>query len=176
MLDRMNPVNARSVAERLLPDPTIRIECLRSFAESVAFAHDVNPERWGVTLLQDAIRLNVGRIEVLTLVAGEFHLLLHRPSISTTTRTSNLLTLDEPEGGFYKSVPESVACNFGPEAITMILPMVRDSHHNLIRDAAILPLNPASKHAHSPGVIQFLVEDTGITLVDPWYPGDAREQ
>jgi 5-methylcytosine-specific restriction enzyme A len=169
MADRNDASGTRAVLERILPDETVRAACLAEFGRSVSFAHEENPDRWGVTLLDYGLRLNVGRIEVLTIVAGEFHLLLDGPSISREARKSGWIQFVERPGGFYRSGPDSVVGGFAPAALLLALPLVRDSHLVLIRSASALPLNPASLRAYSPGAIAYLIEETGIARAHPSY-------
>lgn len=169
MADRNDASGTRAVIDRILPDETVRAACLTAFAESVAVANELNPNRWGVTLLDNGVRLNVGRIEVLTIVDGEFHLMLHGPMVTTEARESGEIQFVEREGGFYRSVPNSVAGGFAPESLPLTLQLVIDAHFILIRSASSLPLNPMSRQAYSPGVIAYLIEETGIVLAHPAY-------
>jgi len=97
---RKDPDAARALLVELFPNKAGRNAVLEVFANAVIFAHVLSPDKWGVSLLRETIRLNLGRIEVLTLQPYVLELVLFRPKLPPELR--ELAT-----GDGYKSVPNS---------------------------------------------------------------------
>jgi hypothetical protein len=76
MVDRTSTDEVAKTFEYLFPDLEIRRVCVAALADSVATAHAAAAHRWGVTVLDDMVRLNVGKIEVLTLWLDWIHIVL----------------------------------------------------------------------------------------------------
>lgn len=75
---RNDPKTAREVLEGLLPDAHVRKLCLRFLCDSIQLAHQLVPSSWGLTLQKDLVRLNVGRIEVMTISQARVHVVFDR--------------------------------------------------------------------------------------------------
>jgi len=160
---RKDPKIAREVLERLLPDAGARKSCLRFLCDSIQLAHQLAPGSWGLTLQKDLVRLNVGHIEVMTFEHDRIHVVFDRD-----TKPRDLGTIPDVHIGsktpVYKSVKSSSSCNFPASKATGILPLIRESHHQLIKQAVETPRNNMTARAHSPGVLRYLEEEVGIHL------------
>jgi len=171
--DRTNSDSAAKVFRDLIPEERDRQICLEFFANSIAIAHALHPERWGITLKKDMIRLNVGNIEVVTLVPELLHCMLDLDTIPKEIWKNEIVDLDmnehDPELGFYKSVPKSVACYMLIEDAKTVIPLIKDSHRLLVENASQTRRHAMAKRAHSPGVIDYLASCLGREVPRPEY-------
>ena len=76
MLDRTDPDETARILEHLFPEARIRSVCVATLADSIMAAHAAAPNGWGVTLSNALIRLNVGKIEVMSLYPDWIHVIL----------------------------------------------------------------------------------------------------
>ena len=97
---RKDPAAARAFSVKLLPQKAGRKAVLEVFANAVIFTHALSPDKWGVSLLDQFIRLNLGGIEVVTLARETLRLVLFRPKLPAELR--ELVT-----GEGYRRVPQS---------------------------------------------------------------------
>ena len=162
---------AREVFEFLLPDEKIRRKCLEFMANSIHAANRLAPERWGITLQDDFVRLNCGMIEIITIAPDQFHLIIDVDSLPELPPDQAEIrkTYNGSTKGFYPSVRGSVACDFEAEKAFHVFPQIEDSHRRLIQKAARSPFGPNRKNAHSPSVIQYLNEYLNLSLSQPAY-------
>ena len=171
--DRTNPVSAAEVFKVLVPKENDRQVCLEFFANSIDIAHAIHPERWGVTLKTNLVRLNVGNIEVISLVTENLHCMVDLDAITKELRENELfyfsMSEHDPEVGFYKSVPKSVACNMLIKDAKTAIPLIEESHHVLVENAAKTRRHAMTKRAHSPGVIEYLSVCLGRKVPQPEY-------
>ncbi|MEP7137702.1 MAG: hypothetical protein ABI904_22480 [Chloroflexota bacterium] len=175
-VDRNDQDSAAEVVQFLIPGKANQKECLEFLANSIEIAHALAPDRWGVTLKEDLLRLNVGRIEVLAFYSGILRCIL---DLHTIPEKLEKLRIDEtvyifpdkndPEAGFYKSVPGSVACNMYVTDTKKVLPLIQDSHRILVENASKTSRHTMTKGAHSPAVIDYLSSYLGRTIHQPEY-------
>lgn len=168
---------AREVFEFLLPDEKIRRQCLEFMANSIHTANRLAPDRWGITLQDDFVRLNCGMIEIITIAPDQFHLIIDVDSLPELPPDQAEIrkTYNGSTKGFYPSVRGSVACDFEAEKAFDVFPQIEDSHRRLIQKAVRSPFGPNRKNAHSPGVIQYLNEYLSLSLPQPSYPNATQE-
>jgi hypothetical protein len=171
-IDRINPDSAHEVIQALIPDKHDRQVYLSFLANSIEIAHSISPKCWGVTLKEDLVRLNVGKIEVISL--GEIlHCMLDRDTIPSELWKDEIVNLflneHDPEVGFYKSVPNSVACNMFIEDAEKVISLIQNSHNVLVENAAQTGKHPMTQKAHSPAVIDFLSSVLGRKIPKPEY-------
>ena len=167
--NRTDPNRARVILETLLPEEDTRIACMRFLADSIQLAHRWRPSSWGITLQHDLVRLNVGRIEAITVLDQMLHVVLHRD-----IQPKGLLNIlrGAPKGKsrtLYRSVKGSFACDIKLKQIKTVLPLISESHRYLVRKAGDTPRNSGTAKAHSPGVLRHLEEVLAIKLPDPDY-------
>ena len=72
--DRSDPETARAIVEAMYPDDAVREACLAQAIASIELADAVSHTSWSTTLFRRKIRLNVGRIYVLTFEPRMVHL------------------------------------------------------------------------------------------------------
>ncbi len=166
-LNRHDSATARFVVETLLPDSEIRDDCLAALIKSIQLANQLAPGRWGVTLTKQQIRLNVGRIEVLTFRKDSLHFVLFAKQFPKVLKGIEGVVWNE--NPVYQSVPGSFYCEITPEDIRELLPDFLRYHQELIQRAAETSRHSMMATAHSPGVLRYLEEAYGVVLNDPSY-------
>lgn len=177
---RRHAAGSRQIIEQMQPDPARRWWCLGILADSLQAAHRAHPERWGVTLRPDPLRLNVGRIEVYFFnQADRVYFVLDAATLVTMPETHQWLDNDAvhhlasyQHGGWtgdYASVPGSVGCYVELDALPHAYPILRPAHQALITLAAQTLRHSETRESHSPGVIDYLREETGWLLPQPAY-------
>ena len=171
-IDRANPDSADEVFQILIPNKSDKKIVLEFLANSIEVAHSISPNCWGVTLKDNLVRLNVGKIEVISLL-DVFHCILDLETIPSTLWNDEIVALSknehDPEAGFYKSVPNSVACNMFIEDAKVVLPQIDESHRILVENAAQTGRHAMTKKAHSPAVIDYLASFLDRRIPKPEY-------
>ena len=171
-IDRANPDSADEVFQSLIPSKSDKKVILEFLAISIEIAHSISPNCWGITLQNNLVRLNVGKIEVISLL-DIFHCILDLETIPTTLWNDEIVALSknehDPEAGFYKGVPNSVACNMFIEDAKVVSPQIEESHRILVENAAQTGRHAMTKKAHSPAVIDYLVSFLDRRIPKPEY-------
>src|SRR5258706_3550596 len=191
-MDRQNEQAAASVLSHLIPQARNRRTCLRFLADSILVADKSRPDRWGVTLASDYVRLNVGKPETLTIHKGRLHLVLDLGTLPKQLMPGR--TRGTPVGkymrweagglylwgnkndiglGVFSSVRGSITCNIVLDLCGSWLPVLRHSHHSLIEKAAQTAINPETRSGHSPNVITFLAKYLNREMPQPSYSGSV---
>lgn len=168
-LNRTNPDSARQIIEHLLPDARAHRSALAFLAGAIRQAHALWPERWGVTLKADMVRLNVGRIETLTIVEGCVHVVFDDEYRPFELRSGPGVRWSERGRTVYNSVPGSCYCNIDIERFAALRPRLVTSHKLLLFRAADTSINPETRVGHSPGVLRYLEKTLRTVLPDPAY-------
>jgi hypothetical protein len=148
------PSDVIQFVQKHLPDAQLRPSILRLFAESLAYAQCVAPHKWSLTCNRDALRLNVGMIEVLVAMRDEVIIVVDEErfnqidAVTDWQITMQGIFADEGETGAYPSVPGSAALCAAPVDAVTAMGIVRPAHHLLIEHAALTRVNPAVQKAH----------------------------
>jgi energy-coupling factor transporter ATP-binding protein EcfA2 len=159
--DRTSEESAREVIERLLPEDNARRDCMALLADSIRIAHGLGPSAWGVTLFQDAVRLNVGRVSALPVFPNQLYTSVDTSVLGEEAKRELGNALESWER-FGSSVPAEVASvNIAPANLRDTLPIVRDAHHQLLRLAARSVTQTPYWGTHSGGVILYLRDYLG---------------
>lgn len=132
--NRSDAAAARLVVKRLLPDPKVRRRALEILRSDIERAHAIDPASWGVTLLPNRVRLNIGRGAVLSLGAGKIELKGEKP-LDAAELESSWANLEKEHVTAVKWAAQA----FGDDNFT----------------------NPSWRGAHSPGVLALLREEFG---------------
>jgi len=140
--------------QKHLPDARMRPGLLQMLAESMTYAQRIAPDKWTLTCNRDALRLNVGMIEVLVFTRTEVNIVVDEGTfnqIDAVTDWQMTLTgmfAEAGEAGAYSSVPGSAALFAEPGDAVAAMAIVRPAHQRLIQHAAQTRINPAVKKAH----------------------------
>lgn len=165
---RKDPRAAREVLETLLPDAHVRKLCLRFLCDSIQLAHQLAPSSWGLTLQKDLVRLNVGHIEVMTISQARIHVVFDRNAEPRGLRSTPGVQM-HPKTPIYQSVKSSAGCDFSASQANSLLPMICESHHQLIKQAVGTPRHNMTVGAHSSGILRYLEKLLETHLPDPEY-------
>ena len=151
--------------ERLLPEENVRSMCLEMFCESIIHANIRGNDKWGITIYQDSINLNIGGIVVFSIIVGGVWFLMDK-------------MLSEKYNG-YKETPHaydvisSVAVTYTPSErnFSEAWAKISKRHYRFIENAKAkyTALNVRSQRVHSNEVIDYLEEVTGKSLPRPKY-------
>jgi hypothetical protein len=157
-----------------------RSEVLLAIARSVEVANQAGPDRWGLRLDDDSIMLKVGPHEVLQVLNSKrmpFHLIVDRELIpaSLRSRDGDGLRFSKDEncygelgvGSYYPSNPGTEACDFEFSVLKETYHALYNAHVAVVRRAAGLRLNPATRQNHSSALVSFLASETGHSLAQP---------
>lgn len=173
ILDRKNPDSAAEIIQKLIPEEKDKKTCLEFLANSISIAHALSPDRWGVTLKKNLIRLNVGRIETISFMPDVLRCLLDLDTIPSKLWNDEIVNLapdeNDPKIGFYKSVPKSVLCVMLFEDTEKVIPIIQDSHRILVENSSQTSRQSMIKDAHSPAVIDYLSSYLGRDIPQPAY-------
>jgi hypothetical protein len=82
--DRSDPETARAILEAMYPDVAVREACLAQVTASIELADAVSHTSWSTTLFRRKIRLNAGRIYVLTFEPGTVYLVADQTGTTVT--------------------------------------------------------------------------------------------
>lgn len=148
------PTDVFQFVQRHLPDTQLRPGLLQMLAESMTYAQRTAPDKWTLTCNRDALRLNVGMIEVVVFTRNEVIIVVDEGvfnQIDAVTDWPIMMTgefADEGEVGVYASVPGSAALCADPVDAVMAMSIVRPAHELVIQHAAQTRVNPAVTRAH----------------------------
>lgn len=155
---RTNITAATRLIERIFPiGIPNRAKILDLFADSMVEAHKIVPDKWGVTLHQDRIRLNFGHAVMCTLWQGQIYLALNKHEIPDNDRKWFEQNAEWSPSG-YKSLPNSATIVVNAEDFEEALPKIRTPHLAVYKlgDGRWKVLRPGSMKAHSPAVLQYI--------------------
>lgn len=148
------PSDVFQFVQKHLPDSHLRPGLLQILAESIAYVQRVASDKWTLTCNRDALRLNVGMIEVLVFTHSEVNIVVDEHmfnqigAVTDWQITMTGMFAEAGEAGAYASVPGSAALFAEPVDIVAAMAIVRPAHQLLIQHAAQTRVNPAVKKAH----------------------------
>jgi 5-methylcytosine-specific restriction enzyme B len=161
--DRSDPETARAILEAMYPDDAVREACLAQTTASIALADAVSRTSWSTTLFRRKVRVNVGRIYLLTFEPWAVRLVADRTELPPT---------DRPEGVTVKPFVVTTLDNlaeltFPAKAMESVAEWAGSAHAAAIRSAATaVPRTPFSR-AFSAGVTALLRDEAGLEVPDP---------
>lgn len=166
--------------KRIRTDPTAAEGIIRSFfqaaeteqlrsyvrflADDASFLGERSPDGWGVTLLQELVRLNVGWVECLVLGSSVVRVLVDVDLVPTEFKLDGVVRRRAPDCD-YVSVPI--------KDLASVLPKLEEAHRTALGKAARTPTHHGIRNAHSTGVTAFLGRFLKRRVPDPGYL-DAR--
>ena len=161
-LDRNDPETARAILEAMYPDEAVREACLAQATASIEAADAISHTSWSMTLFRRKIRLNVGRIYVLTFEPGTVRVTADQTDLPSaapdgvTVKPFDVTTLDN-----------LVEVSFPAEAMESAAEWAGPAHAAAIRAAATaVPRTPLSR-SFSAGVTALLRDEAGLEIPDP---------
>lgn len=180
---RWSSAEDRDFVRRLLPSQGIRSECCRRLAASIQIAHDVNPARWGVTLLPGAIRVNVGPAEAAFLAADGLRLMLDAATVTEDGASGVVDRLDSTEPADFASVPNSIYVSIPIDNLAelrRIITKLKHAHEVHLRTSAARGFNGATRKGHHPALVGQIAHEAVTDLPQPSYmkvigPSDAPD-
>ena len=166
-IDRSDAQEAQRIFRQLYPENAmLRVAAMR-LADSVTVANKEEPGSWSVTLFEDMVRLNVGPVEVCTLVREGIKLVTCVPQ---STPLADGLTFDRGDEPAYRSVPIDSAHLYLDGRIGDSIPHdYINAHHAYIKEAAQLRRRSSFRRAFSVGVLLFLEAELELKLPRPIY-------
>lgn len=175
MLDeRKSEAHARELFAKLYPELTVRETSSKLLAEAILVAHAEGPASWSVSAFDDAIRLNVGPVEVLFLASSEIFAVLDPESLPAhipLVLREHLLR-DEVS---YPSVPGAkLICRIPAELVASVYKPMLEGLRGYVGRAARRRRRTTWSGSHSSGVVEFLTTELRTTIPSPEY-GDSQD-
>lgn len=173
-LEHFNPsidrYDIRSVArlfDSLWPDATVARAITTNLASSIQVAHTTAEACWEVTLFPDAVRLNVGQVETLTLGEDLIRFLFQEPLELSADHGLEIILTGSP---IYPAVPvPSGVCLVSPADVPSLPKAVREAHETYIQSAAAFKRVSPFKKSFSPAVLEYIELKVGTQLPRPGY-------
>ncbi len=165
--DRFDRDRAELFFRTMWPNPVVEGAVAVELANSIQIAHDAGVAAWEVTLLSQAIRLNVGQVETLTLGRTRARFLFRSPLVLDEWGKMTVELSDDP---YYPAVPiPSGVCVVPVKRFSTFPQSIRDRHHEYIRAAASFKSVSPFKRSFSPSVLEHLEHRLGVSLPRPSY-------
>lgn len=160
LLDRASVESARGIVEALVPDSDRRKLALSLFAEAIAV---VDSTKWSATLDKNSATLNIGNNRIVG---------LERRHLWLTVRTAPPGVPAEYLGSGFTSLPGSSVVRIPWEQVTRLAPACRDALLASARESAAYyqRINGATARSHSPGLVEYLKQTTGVQFDAPTLP------
>jgi hypothetical protein len=118
-------------------------------------------------MFADALRLNVGQVEALTLTADNARFLFREPLSAKAALPGELETAS---AAYYRAVPvPSGVCHVGAHDLPSLPSAVRKAHNVYIREAASRKRGSPFRRSFSPAVLEYLETVLGEPLPRPSY-------
>ena len=147
----------------MYPDDAVREACLAQATASIELADAVSHTSWSTTLFRRKMRLNVGRVYVLTFEPRTVHLVADQAGLPPADRPDGVTV--EPFD--VVTLDNLVELAFPPEAMESVAEWAGPAHAAAIRAAATaVPRSPFSQ-AFSAGVTALLRDEAGLEVPDP---------
>lgn len=156
----------------LLPNSDSRRICLEYFADCVKQAHRQTPANWGVTVLDDRIRLNVGSVVAFTLEKQKIWLAADELSQAQRTQLSWRATFT-PEHD-YNSMEPVTTLYVPQEHVTPVRAILQEKQFAFLDRAAETKMRQPSKDVHSTEFVEYLGRFLGRDIPQPAYVAPRR--
>lgn len=167
-LNRKSEADARRVIEALLPDTESRRACLNLMADYIEAAHRHSPGTWELTLFEDRVRLNVGKMQTFVIYAGEIYVVLDDRVLNANDRTE-LEEHGTSPGQVYQVVADTYDLRVSAENLRAITSTVESAYPTLVERTAQTAKRSPWYTFHSPGVLAYLRDFLDRDIPDPDY-------
>ena len=168
-MNRNSEREARQIIENIIAEPEERDLCLSAFAEAIEEADMCGRNKWGISLFDDRVRLNVGQVVVCTIWDGGLWLALENSNVEDLKGLDGFSLLNQET---YEIVP-SIDGQYTPreKSHSETWSKIKQHHFKLIELAADSrqQLRKSSQEAHSPGVLKYLRRYLNVDLPAPNY-------
>jgi 5-methylcytosine-specific restriction endonuclease McrA len=152
------------------PGVDVRRPVLHRLAQAVGTAAALRGDCWSLTHKPDLVRLNVGWVEMLTIIPGLASLtLVGEPDRKALAKVGAVLSAG------YELIPGSFRVSAPHAAFAHAFDVVHTQHVAALRTAAMRTPPPQVKKAHSPALVAYLARATGKTLPAPRWREDVDE-
>lgn len=166
-IDRYDRRSAARLFRWLWPDPDTARACAANFATSIRAAHQAGEGSWTVTMHAHALRLNVGQVETLTLLAEDSRFLFRKPVDLGSDQRFEVIIEDDP---VYPAVPVASGVCLVPSGEMVAFPTgLRASHNAYIQAAAPYKRVSPFRNSFSPAVLEHIEDLLGEPLPRPSY-------
>jgi hypothetical protein len=158
--ERSDPAIASAIIRSLfegIPE-SIKQSYFDFLAADIEFLSLRHPDRWGITLFESAVCLNVGWCECLILHGEGLRILVER--------TSAPIVLDRKT---YRSAPGCGFTTIPLSQLTGAFASVEAAHHDALSIAARWSPSPTIRNAHSPGIPALLSQLLHRRIRNPSY-------
>jgi hypothetical protein len=177
-VDRSSARDAQFVIEGLIEDTDARIRWLDLLADAIAAADQVHRGSWAITLFDDLLRLNVGRIETVVFHSGGAMLVLDASRFTDDEIRAVAGDRWRSRVDIYASVRGTVNVDLPYDVDPRRMAEARDALVPLVERAASAVRTRTNYAAtHSSGVVEYLSSATGRPIDQPdhaWDRGTAR--
>jgi hypothetical protein len=168
LLDKSDPKAAQAVIDTIFQGVSTdaKESYLQFLATSIERLAPDHSDRWGTTLFEWGIRLNVGWVECLVLHPDGLNILLCKESAPASVKLN---------GVCYRWAPGCDMTTVPLSELTKTLPLLRSSHDEAVSVAARRPTNPTIRKGHSEGVAKLLSKRLNHKKTIDEGPTDANQ-
>jgi 5-methylcytosine-specific restriction protein A len=170
--DRHDPQQACEIFRELIPHAA-QSAVATLLVGIIEHAHRAQPASWSASLFWDKMRINVGQVEVCTLVADCCHFIVALPF---TDPDMPGIFFDTSRNPVYPAVPIPSGTIDVDLSQTPVVPEIcLQPLLRFVGEAAHRKRGSPFKASFSLGFVMFLEEALGVTLPRPSYFADSRE-
>ena len=166
----------------LLPDVKVRDRCLSVFVEALTEANLYGTHKWGVYYRNDALRLLVGSLIVLTIHRQGVWMALDRQLLQESANEFDILNQskgwqwDTGRWSKYTRIPSKNGYYMPTDNHSQLWPHIRRFHFAYIEKAAYMftQLREDSQQKHMPHVLAYLRQVVKHYVPEPAYGGTGE--
>jgi hypothetical protein len=166
--ERSDPIVAENVLGRLFKEASgaAKQRYLEFLAAALQHLSQHHPDRWGITLFSDLVRLNTGMVECLVLHPEGLRVLVERASAPVDTAFE--------EGTTYRLAPGCAIVSLRFSEIPDVLTSLAVAHHAALSIAAKRKCTRQIRRAHSVGVTKFVGQVLDRLLPNPIFDSSVE--
>lgn len=147
-----------------LPDSTARQAVTQRLCDSIELAIQRAPMKWGLSVLREGLRINVGMIEVMTVEPEWVRLLVVHSRVPRECEEDPhlfVLRAPDPNRGVYPSVSQSAVVALPtdhPDLDGLLNHTLATAHAALVERAGNTRANPSTARGHRPEAVDLVRE------------------